>query len=201
MQLSNNPSNKISEMVTRRLKGESVSDIANDLGVSRQYVYSVLSKIPKGDYASINVPRLPLSQERKIVMSYLELVPRPSYLKKYGSERFLAESVRILSSDFSQPEEVIKATLYRVTAYHPSVADSPYYATLQKWRASNAVNLNELASYGGISVARMRDILRGWRHMPLSVALGISEHTGLTVEEIYGDLLKLDAKLGEEVEA
>ena len=44
---------RVLEIVRRRLGGEPVSLIAEDMGVSRTYIYSVLSQMPKGPLQEI----------------------------------------------------------------------------------------------------------------------------------------------------
>ena len=61
------------------------------------------------------------------------------------------------------------------------------------------VSLQNLVEAVGTYRAKMRAILRGWAHMPLDLAMRIREYSGLSITEIYSDLIELDKELnGEE---
>ena len=60
------------------------------------------------------------------------------------------------------------------------------------------VSLQNLVESVGTYRAKMQAILRGWEHMPLNLALRIRDYSGLSITEIYSDLIELDKELSRE---
>ena len=187
-----NVPNKIDEIISGRLCGEPVTSIANRLGLSRQYIYTIIGRLPKGTFKVPKGYSLTREQEKNIVLDFLDRIPSASYIKKHGNEECSQAIVSNIAKTYGLSEKEVLAALHKVTDHHPTITESPFYSAIFKWRSEQAVSLTELAEYANCSVPKMRDILRGWYHLPLSAALGIKKHSGLTLSEIYSDLIRLD---------
>ena len=155
---------RVQEIVRRRLGGEPVSLIAEDMGVSRTYIYSVLSQMPK--------EKKPPGKEKK--------------------KANFSGSIQRIALMHDLPEEQISEILYRVAARHPMVAHFPLYSRIDQWKTDNLISMRELADITHIPVQKMNHILKGLAHMPLETAMRVQEVSGLSLYEIYYDLIELD---------
>lgn len=187
-----NASNKLDIIVERRLVGDPISEIAHDLGISRQYIYKLFENLPREKKHMKFTEEIPLDIEKAVVIDYITAIPPASYIKTNGLEQFESSYVARLAEKYDLAPSAVKSILYKMTEHHPMIVKSPYYTELFKWRSKNAVSLSRLAGYAGCSIPDMRDILRGWKHLSLTAARGIKKHSGLTISEIYSDLIRLD---------
>ena len=186
-----NQTAKTEEIVRLRLFGEPVSKIADDVHVSRQYIYIVLSKFPKKpDSSHISATNLTASDELAIVIEYLHKLPTASSINKFGLDNCAREAVSLVSASLDVPAEVVYETLYKMTSRHASIEVSPYYRKVDEWRKRNAISLRQFADMIGIPKQRLREILIGWRHLPLEAAQKLSDASGLSIEEIYSDIIE-----------
>ena len=64
------PNGNISKIVYGRLTGEPVTEIAKETGVSRQYIYNVISRLPKDNAEVPARPLFPVKLEYHLVMEY-----------------------------------------------------------------------------------------------------------------------------------
>ena len=110
---------RVLEIVRRRLGGEPVSLIAEDMGVSRTYIYSVLSQMPKEKKPPGKEKKkanFSGSQDLEIVMDYLALNPsqrRMTEFGKTGTDELVIQRIALMHD---LPEEQISEILYRVAA-------------------------------------------------------------------------------------
>ena len=116
--------------------------------------------------------------------------PRPDNCEKQEYEQLAALAIQDLSKSSKLSEAECIEILNRAAECNPKIEKTPFYSSIQKWREKNAVSLRTLASHGNCTIKQMKYILRGWSHMPLDVALRISQCSGLTIAEIYSDLLQ-----------
>lgn len=188
-------SERVQEIVRRRLGGEPVSLIAKDMGVSRTYIYSVLSLIPKEKdprEKAQEKTNYPNGKDLDIVMDYLVLHPPQHRMIEYGKTGTDELVIQKIAQMHDLPAEQVSAALYRVTALHPMVEHYPLYSRIDQWKADNLVSMRELADTARISVQKMNLILKGLEHLPLETAKRIQKASGLSLYEIYYDLIELD---------
>ena len=146
---------RVLEIVRRRLGGEPVSLIAEDMGVSRTYIYSVLSQMPKEKKPPGKEKKkanFSGSQDLEIVMDYLALNPsqrRMTEFGKTGTDELVIQRIALMHD---LPEEQISEILYRVAARHPMVAHFPLYSRIGQWKADNLISMRELADTTHIPV-------------------------------------------------
>ena len=187
------PNSNVSKIVYGRLTGEPVSEISKETGVSRQYIYNVISRLPKDNAEIPARPLFPVKLEYHLVMEYLQ---RCSREMTEDEQQMLIENI---SRDYGLDAEPVYKTLCRLTVRHPSIEHYPYYSNIEKWERDHMVSLQNLVESIGTYRAKMRAILRGWEHMPLDLAVRIRDYSGLSITEIYSDLIELDKELsGEE---
>lgn len=176
----------ISEIVRRRLIGEPVTKISQDTGISRQYVYGVLSRLPRDSAEIPERPLFPLNLQHDLVMEYLQR----------GSRNMTAEEQKKLADQIADgkgldPDAVYK-TLCRLTTRHPTISHYPYYSNIEKWERDHMISLQNLVDAVGSYRAKLYGILHGWDHMPLELARRIQNYSGLSITEIYSDLIAID---------
>lgn len=188
-------SERIQEIVRRRLYGEPVSSIASDIGISRAYIYSVLSLIPKAKETETSVAeRISVSprEQLEIVMDYLSIYPSRQITKELGREQMDEAVIEKVAEMHNVPVLQVKAALHRVTAPHPMVSSFPLYSRIGKWKKDNLITMRELAQYAEVPVQRMNLILNGMAHMPLETAMRIQLKSGLSIYDIYYDLIEIE---------
>lgn len=183
---------RISEIVRRRLLGDPITEIAGDLGISRQYIYNVLSRLPKNDKAAKLDSSLSINEQFNIVIDYLDCFPFPQEIKKYGREKCEKEAIMAVADGHNLDYETVYNALCRMTDYHPSVRHYPYYTNIERWKIQKAVSFKDFSEAVRCPQATLNAILKCWKHMPFDLALKIKAFSGLSIEEIYSDLLKLD---------
>ena len=103
-----------------------------------------------------------------------------------------------MAADHNMTEEEIYVVLYRMTALHPAVAHFPYYSNIEKWKTRKIISLKNFAKAIRVPTQELNEILNGWRHMPLQTAQRIKEFSGLSLHEIYADLLEIEKESGED---
>lgn len=192
--IRNRDHQKVDLMVERRMNGDSIQEIAADLGVSRQYIYRVFEPIPRrpDGFTESDLPDLPPATECEVVQQYLRSIPAASYIRRHGLNDFTEKTVKDLAGRYSCSEEQIMNALYKMRDHHPPIVPSPKYPALYRWRMEHSTTISEFAAIAGCSPLTMREILLGWKHLPLENALRIKEHTGLTIEQIYAGFLDSD---------
>lgn len=195
--MANNENEKIQEIARRRLLGEAVASIAADLGISRAYIYTVLGKFPKGNSNEDLDSHLSPAKEFEVVMDYLNRYPAADVVRKYGRSTVIKELVAALAEDHKLSEDEVYIVLYRMTALHPAVSHFPYYSNIEKWKTRKIIPLKTFAKEIKVPTQELNEILNGWRHMPLSTAERIKQFSGLTLHEIYSDLLEIDRENGD----
>lgn len=172
-----------------------MASIAADMGLSRTYIYSVLSRLPKTRAPSKNKmwdQSIQPSEEIRLVMDYLEAYPTQKKVKEFGKDRIDEMLTEMVAEKHGLPVDQVLELLCRTTAHHPMVSHFPLYSSIERWKTDNLVTMRELASSAGMTVQGMNQILNGFRHMPLKTAKRIKKRSGLSLYEIYLDLLKLD---------
>ena len=176
------------------MKGEPVTAIAADMGLSRAYIYNILSRLPKAKDSCDKKKTSSLlpSEELKIVMDYLEAYPSQKKVEELGKDRIDEILTRTVAEMHDLPVDQVSDLLCRTTAHHPMVSHFPLYSSIEKWKTDNLITLRELANSAGMTVQGMNQILNGFRHMPLETARRIKKRSGLSLQEIYLDLLELD---------
>lgn len=177
---------KISEIIRGRLTGKPVTKISQDTGVSRQYIYGILSRLPRDSAAIPERPAFPVEVQYDLVMEYLR---RSSGNMAAEEQKALAE--KIAGERGLAPEAVYK-TLCRLTSRHTAIAHYPYYSNIERWERDHMISLQSFIEGVGSYRAKLYGILRGWDHMPLELARRIQEYSGLSITEIYADLIALD---------
>ena len=196
---------KVAEIVRSRLMGNSVAKIAEDLGVSRQYVYNVLDRLPRNNHLSLaqrtREPALTAVEEYNVVMEYLSRIPATQGYKGKFEPDGVETAVKETAASMGIDRELIYKTLWRVTSYHPTVFDYPYYSNIERWKKRRLIPMQSFARQTGYSNTRLNAVLKCWEHMPLSMAEKIRDVTGLSLREIYQDLLILDAERENEATA
>ena len=172
--------------------GVPVTTIAQELGISRNYVYIVLGMFPKcpSDFSPISTMSPEL--EYKIVSAYAERFPPKQVVKDTGRQRVIQEIVEAISEELDLQEEQIYNALYRMSALHPAAISFPLYSNIEKWKTQEIVSIRDIAKRIQVPAPELSDILYGLRHMPLDYAERIKALSGLKIAEIYSDLLELD---------
>ena len=186
---------KISEIISRRLDGEAITKIANDLGVSRQYIHSIISCFPKGDFQFSNGLEFNLERKElfhKIALEYFFLLPSRLVIKRDGLDKYSDEAIHLVSLKNNIDEAQIRDIFYRISNHHPPIHDTPYYRNIVDWQKYNGIGLLNLSNMTNIPSGALHSIFKGWTHMPLRTARKIQRCSGLTIAEIYSDLLKID---------
>ena len=194
MAYHSNP-NRIKEIVRRRLHGEPVASIATDMGLSRTYIYNILSRLPKARESSMREKErlfIPPSEEFQLVMDYLEAYPSQKKVEEFGKDRIDEMLTEMVAEKHGLSADQVSELLRRTTAHHPMVSHFPLYSSIERWKTDNLITMRELASSAGMSVQGMNQVLNGFRHMSLETARRIQKKSGLSLYEIYLDLLELD---------
>ena len=163
-----------------------MTKISQDTGVSRQYIYGVLSRLPKDNAEIPEQPLFPAEIQYDLVMEYL----RHWSAGADGEEQH--ELIRKIAGKNDFDPEAVRKTLCRLTFRHPTIGHYPCYSNIEKWERDHLVSLQSLIDAVGSYRARFVRILLGWEHMPLDLARRIQEYTGLSITEIYADLIRLD---------
>lgn len=187
-------SDRVCEIVRRRLIGVPVAEIAQDLGISRQYIYNILSRLPKDETASTRAITLPVGKQYNIAVDYLNSFPFPQDVKNRGREKCIMESIALVAEKHHMDKETVYTVLCRITEYHPSVRHFPYYSSIERWKIQKSVSFKEFAAAVGCPQAMLKAILKCWYHMPLDLATRIKSFSGLSVTEIYSDLIEIDRR-------
>ena len=188
-------SERIQEIIRRRLYGEPVSSIAADIGISRTYIYSVLSLMPKAEKPGMGEAEhssFSPGEDFSLVMDYLSIYPSRQITKNFGKDQMDEAVIQKVAEMNNVSVAQVKAALHRVTAPHPMVSDFPLYSRVGKWKRDNLVSMRELAGYADVSVQKMNLILKGMAHMPLETAKRIKKRSGLSIYEIYYDLIEIE---------
>ena len=186
---------RIREIVQRRLRGEPVAIISADMGISRTYIYSLLSKLPKGEKTEKNAAgskNISMAEELQIVMDYLECYPSRKKVMEFGKSRIERIIIQSVAETHGLSEEKVTEVLCQTTALHPMVSYYPLYRCIEKWKRDNLISMRELAGIAGMTVQEMSNILNGLSHMPLKAARRIQRRSGLRISEIYMDLLEIE---------
>ena len=187
---------RIEEIVRRRLRGEPVASISSDMGLSSTYIYSILSKLPKpgNKCPGKNSPSDEISQKEEllIVMDYLELYPTQKIVAEQGKERTDEIITHTVAEKHGVSADQVYDILCYVTMLHPRVSYFPLYTRIGKWKNENLATMRELSELAGTTVPRISKILNGFEHLPLEIAQRLQIETGLSLYEIYIDLLELD---------
>ena len=194
MAYHSNP-NRRKEIVRRRLHGEPVASIATDMGLSRTYIYNILSRLPKARESSMREKErlfIPPSEEFQLVMDYLETYPSQKKVEEFGKDRIDEMLTEMDAEKHGLSADQVSELLRRTTAHHPMVSHFPLYSSIERWKTDNLITMRELASSAGMSVQGMNQVLNGFRHMSLETARRIQKKSGLSLYEIYLDLLELD---------
>ena len=190
---------RIREIVHRRLRGDPVALISTDMGLSRTYIYSLLSRLPKtknvnpAQYKTSS--EVPTAEEFQIVMDYLELYPSRKKVKELGKSRTDEIVTRAVAEKHGISAVQVTKVLCRVTTPHPMVARFPLYSGVEKWKRDNFVTMQDLSASAGVTVKGLSRILNGLDHLPLGTARRIQMRSGLSLYEIYMDLLELEKEL------
>ena len=191
-----NENEKIQEIIRRRLLGEAVASIAADLGISRAYIYSILGYYPKNNKNSDLDSDLSPVDEYAIAMEYLTCYPAADVVKKHGRQTVIENLVQAIAEERGLSKEQVYTVLYRMTTLHPAVAHFPYYSNIEKWKTRKIIPLKAFATAVKVPAQELNAILNGWKHMPLSLAKRIRSFSGLSLHEIYSDLLEIDRENG-----
>ena len=172
-----------------------MASIAADMGLSRTYIYSVLSRLPKTRAPSKNKmwdQSIQPSEEIRLVMDYLEAYPTQKKVKEFGKDRIDEMLTEMVAEKHGLPVDQVLELLCRTTAHHPMVSHFPLYSSIERWKTDNLITMRELASSAGMTVQGLNQVLNGFRHMSLETARRIQKKSGLSLYEIYLDLLELD---------
>ena len=191
---------RIREIIRKRLRGEPIASISAEMGISRSYIYSLLSRLPKtenlGKPKAETYPVIQFSKEIQIVMDYLEYYPSQKKREEYGKKSVDEIVIRTVADMHNLPEEQVTDILCRVTDLHPMISHFPLYSNIEKWKTNNLITMRQLADAAGISIQGMNRILSGMNHMPLETARKIQRKSGLSLYEIYSDLIEQDKRFG-----
>lgn len=187
---------RVQEIVRRRLRGEPVAFISADMGISRTYIYSLLSKLPSEDDTdrekeTSNI-KVPSEENYRIVMDYLESYPSRKKALEFGKKRMDDLITHVVAEMHNLPDARVSDILCHATAHHPMVCHFPLYSSIEKWKMENLVTMRDLSSSAGKTVMEMSNILNGLDHLPLETARKIQIISGLSIYEIYMDLLNLE---------
>jgi len=183
------------EIIRRRLRGEPVALISADMGLSRTYIYSLLSKLPKREKMEKNAAEsknVSMAEEFQIVMDYLERYPTRKKVMEFGKNRIETLTIHSVAETHGLSEGQVTEILCRTTALHPMVSYYPLYRCIEKWKRDNLISMRDLASIAGVTAQEMGNILNGLAHMPLKTARRIQKKSGLRISEIYMNLLEID---------
>ena len=180
---------KAHAVMERLSKGEPISHISREEGVPMSYIRNFFRKAPHTRRREEADAPLFSKWLLNIRLYYYATSPRPDNCEKQDYEKLAALAIQDLSKSSKLSEAECLDIFNRAAERSPKIEKTPFYSSIQKWREEHSVSLRTLASHGNCTVKRMKYILRGWSHMPLDVALKISQCSGLTIAEIYSDLL------------
>ncbi len=185
---------QIEEIVRRRLRGEPISLVSADMGLSSAYIYSLLSKLPKirSECPKKSKPTdkfLP-EEEFRIVIDYLEHYPSQKRVAELGKDRTDEIVMQAVAEMHGLSVEQVSDTLFYVSMLHPKVTRFPLYSRIEKWKNDNLITMRELSELVGTTPQSISKILNGLEHMPLEIAQRIQAKSGLSLYEIYMDLLE-----------
>ncbi len=186
----NDSSDKILEIVARRLRGEPVMNISRDIGVSRQYIYRIFGRLPKGHATVVHSLQIDMETQEEIVMTYLSKVPAKRGENKRPDEQRWRAAISSTAEELGVCEKEVSEVLAKMTEHHPCVVHSGCHATLQQWREEYAVSLADIAAIVGCSQSKMREILRGKSRLTKGMARKISNKSGIEVNVLLAEQQK-----------
>lgn len=160
--------------------------ISQDTGVSRQYIYGVLARLPRDDVEIPERPLFPVEVQCDLAMEYL----RHCSAGTDGEEQ--EKIIQKIAAERGFDPEAVRKTLCRLTFRHPTIGHYPCYSNIEKWERDHMVSMQSLIDAVGSYRAKFVRILRGWDHMPLDMARRIQEYSGLSITEIYADLIRFE---------
>lgn len=158
----------------QRLQGISIIEISDSLNLSRQCIYNVLKKFPK------------------------DTAETPCYAMPYESaveacDLFLhGQSVPQIAETIGEPENDIYSVFYALTAKRvrtPTNTGKGYPAIID-WLKSHGGSTDILAGICQLQREQLWKMLSGRVFMPYDVAIKIKDYTGLTLNEIYDNVLE-----------
>ena len=187
-----NSGDNIQQIIRKRLLGLPVATIAKEQGVSKTYVYNVLNKLPKGESVARIDTTISPDTEFRLIMDYLHCYPPAQVVREHTKEFVENELIKAIAEQYKIGTNEVSMVLYRLTSLHPPVCKFPYYSNIERWKTREIISFRDFAGSVGLTVQELKEILQGWKHMPLNTAKKIRDFTGLTLYEIYFDLLELD---------
>lgn len=197
--MSSSQESNIQYVIRARLEGVPVKTIANNLGISRSYVYAILGVLPKSDGSEILDTHLPLDKQYEVAAAYVSKYSQWQKNRKKGQTQKDEVEIALIeevSNELQVPKEEIYAVLYRMTTLHPSALEFPLYSNIEKWKTRKILSVRGISKCIGIPTQELTEILHGWRHLPLKYAQKLKRVSGLTIREIYADLLRIDEEEG-----
>ena len=183
---------KAKVFIKRRLAGDSVTDIARDMNVTRQSIYFFFSGFPKPTPGEDQV-LFSVSEDMafRICMFYYLCLPKRGKKVRDHWDEIMENAVRQTAEMFLLSEEKVRSVLYRLTEYHFPVKSTPHYNAIESWRRRENISLTELARISGCGKQQLRSILRGGQPLPERNAKLIAKYSGLSVKDIYADISRV----------
>lgn len=184
---------KAKAFIKRRLAGDSVTDIARDMNVTRQSIYFFFSGFPKPTPGEDQV-LFSVSEDMafRICMFYYSCLPKRGKKVRDHWDEIMENAVRQTGEMFLLSEEKVRSVLYRLTEYHFPVKSTPHYNAIESWRRRENISLTELARISGCGKQQLRSILRGEKPLPKQNAKLIAKHSGLSENDIYADIIRVE---------
>ena len=151
---------KAKVFIKRRLAGDSVTDIARDMNVTRQSIYFFFSGFPKPTPGEDQV-LFSVSEDMafRICMFYYLCLPKRGKKVRDHWDEIMENAVRQTAEMFLLSEEKVRSVLYRLTEYHFPVKSTPHYNAIESWRRRENISLTELARISGCGKQQLRSIL------------------------------------------
>ena len=172
------PVSKKAKIIASRLDGNTITTIASDLDVSRQYVYSIIhyfSVDPSEDMSECDAPkdqidRLTKGKIFRICCDKMEGLSDAEIIGKYKLTT-------------SQLHKIYHLILNR-RSYYPNKVLESLYPEIEQWRKKNDMSVKQLAVFCDYPLSKMNLVLCGQKDMPRELARKLKEKTGLRVEGI-----------------
>lgn len=164
-------------IMKQRYENVPVKDIADELGLTPQGVYRFLSTIPYDREEFVKKPGIPECKVNEILFLY-----------------FRKRTLQEISEETGIPKEEIKDLFAFCLQSKRKATVYPLYPSITKWLNSNGYTLARLAQEIGESAGTLQTAFSGDSNIKYDLGRKICDFTGLTMRELYSELLTKDQK-------
>lgn len=157
------------KICSMKLKGASIYEIAETVGVTPQNVYAYLRTFP---HTKDNARRKPMDD---------------SLMLKICTDYIMGDTMTVIGHKYEVTDSEVLSVFNYLVARKPIRIKSRFYPKIITWMFENSCTLADLARGCHTSISTLSNILSGHNGTKMSyeIANAISEFTGLTFTEIF----------------